>query len=73
MLTFETRTAGTLSSSKRKIVAHVLLHGVRHWAQIATLLRQKGYRQDWLHDFIVTERVGIIDVLWRLDGAETPS
>jgi uncharacterized damage-inducible protein DinB len=54
VLTFETRTAGTLSSSKRKIVGHVL-HGIRHWAQIATALRQGGYRQDWPHDFIFTD------------------
>ncbi len=55
VLTFETRTAGTLSSSKRKIVGHVLLHGIRHWAQIATALRQNGYKQDWPHDFIFTD------------------
>jgi uncharacterized damage-inducible protein DinB len=55
VLNFETRTAGMLSSSKRKIVAHVLLHGTRHWAQIATALRQRGYKQDWPHDFIFTD------------------
>ncbi len=55
VLTFETRTAGALSSSKRKIVGHVLLHGIRHWAQIATTLRQHGYKQDWPHDFIFTD------------------
>ena len=55
VLTFETRTAGTVSSSKRKIVAHVLLHGTRHWAQVATALRQRGYKQDWPHDFIFTD------------------
>ncbi len=55
VLTFPTRTAGTLSSSKRKIVAHVLLHGIRHWAQVATALRQCGYKQDWPHDFIFTD------------------
>ena len=55
VLTFETRTAGTLSSSKRKIVAHVFLHGTRHWAQVATALRQRGHKQDWPHDFIFTD------------------
>lgn len=52
VLTFETRSAGTLSASKRKILAHALLHGVRHWAQIATALRKAGYKQDWQHDFL---------------------
>jgi len=54
-LSFETRTAGTLTASRRKIVMHTLMHGVRHWAQIATALRKAGYKQDWQHDFIFTE------------------
>jgi uncharacterized damage-inducible protein DinB len=51
-LTFPTRTAGTLTASRRKIFVHALLHGVRHWAQLATFLRQQGHKQDWPHDFI---------------------
>lgn len=51
-LTFPTRTGGTLTGSRRKIFVHALLHGVRHWAQLATYLRQQGYKQDWPHDFI---------------------
>jgi uncharacterized damage-inducible protein DinB len=53
-LTFPTRSAGTLTASRRKIFVHALLHGVRHWAQLATFLRQEGYKQDWQHDFIFT-------------------
>ncbi len=53
-LTFETKSAGTRTASRRKIVAHALLHSVRHWAQIATALRQHGYPQDWGHDFLFT-------------------
>ena len=51
-LTFPTRSAGTLTASRRKIFVHALLHGLRHWAQLATYLRQQGYKQDWPHDFI---------------------
>jgi uncharacterized damage-inducible protein DinB len=54
-LTFPTRTAGTLIASRRKIFVHALLHGVRHWAQLATFLRQQGYKQDWPHDFIFSK------------------
>src|SRR5437867_4577759 len=54
VLTFPTRTGGTLSGSRRKIFIHALLHGIRHWAQLATLLRQQGYKQDWQHDFIAS-------------------
>ena len=52
MLTFPTRSAGELTASRRKIFIHALLHGVRHWAQLSTYLRQNGYKQDWQHDFI---------------------
>jgi uncharacterized damage-inducible protein DinB len=51
-LTFPTRSAGELTASRRKIFIHALLHGVRHWAQLSTHLRQMGFRQDWQHDFI---------------------
>jgi uncharacterized damage-inducible protein DinB len=52
VLTFPTRTGGVLSASRRKIFVHALLHGVRHWGQLATYLRQQGHKQDWPHDFI---------------------
>lgn len=52
LLRFPTRSAGELTASRRKIFIHALLHGVRHWAQLATYLRQQGYKQDWPHDFI---------------------
>lgn len=51
-LTFPTRSAGKLTASRRKIFVHTLLHSIRHWAQLATSLRQQGYKQDWPHDFI---------------------
>ena len=47
------RIAGT----RRKMFAHALLHSMRHWAQLATALRQAGYKQDWMHDFIFTNAV----------------
>jgi uncharacterized damage-inducible protein DinB len=35
----------------RKIIVHVLLHEIRHWAQIATLLRLNGIALEF-HDFL---------------------
>lgn len=55
IVSFETRSAGTLTASKRKILAHAMLHGVRHWAQIATALRKAGYKQDWGHDILFSK------------------
>lgn len=53
-LTFRTLTAGEVTATKRKIVAHTLLHGIRHWAQIATELRQLGHPQPWMHDLLMS-------------------
>ncbi len=38
--------------SKRKFLVHVLVHSMRHWAQLATVLRQHGHRADWDHDMM---------------------
>lgn len=38
-------------ATPRKIVLHILMHEVRHWAQIATLLRLNGLPGEF-HDFL---------------------
>ena len=43
-----------LTVSKRKILTHSLIHGIRHWAQIATDLRQACFVTDWSHDVLFT-------------------
>lgn len=48
---------GILRATPKKIVTHVLLHEIRHWAQIATLLRLNGLK-DEIHDFIFTPILG---------------
>ncbi len=52
---FPTRTAGVLRASKRKMFVHAMLHSVRHWAQLATALREKGHGTDWGHDFLFSD------------------
>ncbi len=52
VMEFNTRTAGVIRSSKRKIFLHAMLHGVRHWAQLATALREAGYATNWGKDFL---------------------
>jgi uncharacterized damage-inducible protein DinB len=51
-LTFQTMSAGTIVATARSVVTHALSHGARHWAQVATCLRQQGLRQDWRHDYL---------------------
>ena len=55
VMEFPTRTAGTIRASKRKMYIHALLHSVRHWAQLATALREAGYATDWGKDFLYSE------------------
>ncbi len=43
-LEFATITAGRRRSSCRVILHHALLHGIRHYAQLATLVRHHGYK-----------------------------
>jgi uncharacterized damage-inducible protein DinB len=52
VIEFPTRTAGIVRASKRKIFLHAMLHGVRHWAQLATALREAGYATNWGKDFL---------------------
>ena len=52
VMEFNTRTAGIIRSSKRKIFLHAMLHGVRHWSQLATALREAGFATNWGKDFL---------------------
>jgi uncharacterized damage-inducible protein DinB len=40
------------SVSRRKIAAHALIHGQRHWAQLATLVRNAGFPSDFRGDML---------------------
>ena len=51
----QTVSAGTLHASRRKLFVHILLHSIRHWAQLSTLLREKGFRTEWPKDFLFSE------------------
>lgn len=55
VLEFQTLTAGPQRASARKIVSHLILHGVRHWAQIAMITRQAGYDTGWFHDILLND------------------
>ncbi len=47
----------SFSATPRKIVIHVVTHEIRHWAQIATLLRFHGLVGDF-HDFLFSPVLG---------------
>jgi uncharacterized damage-inducible protein DinB len=51
-LEFTTISAGKRSASRRRILFHAFLHGIRHYAQLATLVRRQGVKPDWPMDFL---------------------
>jgi uncharacterized damage-inducible protein DinB len=55
VLTFQTLTAGTVSASKYKIASNIFLHDIRQWGQIATVLRQNGFADQWPHDMLLSD------------------
>lgn len=46
-----------ITVTPKKIVMHVLLHEIRHWAQIATLFRLNGMTGEF-HDFLFSPVMG---------------
>ncbi len=49
---FTTRSAGKLCASRRAVFIHLLMHGIRHYAQLATLVREHGIRPGWQMDYL---------------------
>jgi uncharacterized damage-inducible protein DinB len=47
----------SLTATPRKIIVHTLLHEIRHWAQIGTLLRLNGLTGEF-HDFLFSPALG---------------
>ena len=56
---FQTRSYGAMRASVKTIYFHAMLHGIRHYAQLGTLVRQHGYKQAWMGDYLMmgVERV----------------
>jgi uncharacterized damage-inducible protein DinB len=50
---FQTRSYGAMRASVKTIYFHAMLHGIRHYAQLGTLVRQHGYKTAWLGDYLM--------------------
>jgi len=57
VISLQTVSAGTIQASRRKLCVHILLHSIRHWAQMTTLLRANRFKTDWPKDFLFSEAV----------------
>jgi uncharacterized damage-inducible protein DinB len=54
-LEFATLTAGTLRAPRRAILFHALLHAMRHYAQLSTLVRQAGFPTGFAADYLTMD------------------
>ncbi|HEX3572078.1 MAG TPA: DinB family protein [Acidobacteriaceae bacterium] len=52
-LEFTTRSMGPARSNRKTILFHALLHGIRHYAQLASLVRQRGVQPGWPMDYLI--------------------
>ena len=44
----------SLLASRETILVHLTLHSIRHYAQLATLVRQQGFKTNWPMDYLFT-------------------
>ncbi len=52
-----TRSAGVLLVARRVVLVHLAMHAIRHYAQLATLVRQHGVKPGWAMDYLFLEGV----------------
>ena len=48
---------GPFHPTIRRIVLHILIHEIRHWAQIARIMRERGFAPPGQHDLIWSDAV----------------
>jgi uncharacterized damage-inducible protein DinB len=56
---FATRSRGPVRSSRKTFLFHALLHGIRHYSQLATLVRQHGIAPAWPMDYLFMDVEGL--------------
>lgn len=54
-ITFDTISLGRLRASRETVLVHLTLHSIRHYAQLATLVRQQGFKTTWPMDYLFAE------------------
>lgn len=55
LLDFSPRTAAAFRASRRKVFGHLLMHSIRHHAQLATIVRHGGVQVPLTLDYLFAE------------------
>ncbi|HVN93869.1 MAG TPA: DinB family protein [Terracidiphilus sp.] len=58
ILTFDWVPPDQRRVTRRKIAGHALFHGQRHWAQLATLVRNAGFPSNFRGDLLFSPALG---------------
>ena len=58
-LEFSTRSAGVLKASRRTVFTHLLMHSIRHYAQLATIFRHNGVKPGWGMDYLMMKATAV--------------
>jgi uncharacterized damage-inducible protein DinB len=45
---------GVQRATVRKLIGHVLIHEIRHWAQLARIMRERGFEPPGNHDLLMS-------------------
>lgn len=57
VITLPTRSAGEITTSRRKLCLHAFVHTIRHWAQIGPIVRQNGFAPGWPQDILGSQSI----------------
>ncbi len=49
-----------IRGTARKLIAHILVHEIRHWAQVAILMREHGLSPPGDHDLLFSHSFGVL-------------
>jgi uncharacterized damage-inducible protein DinB len=55
--TFPSHTLGEFQATPKKLLMHALVHSIRHWGQLARVLRENGHRADFSHDLLFSKAI----------------
>ena len=55
--TYPSTTLGEFTVTPKKLLMHALIHSIRHWGQMARILRENGQRADFSHDVLFSKAI----------------
>ena len=61
LIDFQTLTRGRVRASRKTVFIHMMMHSIRHFAQLATLVRQHGFNASFPMDYLAMASDSVSD------------